>query len=132
MYIFFAITFVITAKEETEKTNKTFYKKDPDLIAVFTGDVGRIKLSLEKAKEFKTTKVFITGVYSKNTIEDLIRIYYPEPLPPPLVPDEDGVIPPAAPLDSRPNDGIDQEKIDIDYLASNTIENVIFDLTLFA
>lgn len=99
---YFACCFLVLvfAENETKIANEAFFSKDPDLVTVFTGDHGRIDFALEKAKMFKGTKVFITGVYDKNTVNSL--------------------------LPSDPNStGIDPDFLEIDYLAQNTFGNVI-------
>jgi uncharacterized SAM-binding protein YcdF (DUF218 family) len=79
---------------------KLFFNRPPDLIVVFTGDQGRIPYALRKAKELKQSQIFITGVHSKNSVQTLLN---------PLTLSED----------------FDANFLEIDYLARNTVENVI-------
>jgi hypothetical protein len=121
IYGSFAILIMRFAAIQNTLADKKFFKKAPDLLAVFTGDTGRIKFTLDKSKEYNYPKVLISGVYEKNTIESLVRTHYQEkPIPFPTGTDQQVNLlnpPLASPLDSN--------KIDIDYQAQNTIENVL-------
>lgn len=94
----------IYAKKQNESANHAFFQKAPDLIAVFTGDSGRIALALEKAKQYPSARVFITGVYAKNNLSTLL-------------------------VKQGRNISVDEyleeqsHHIELDYLARNTIEN---------
>lgn len=104
LYALFCLVFIFVSTNETKITNEHFYKKSPHLIATFTGDIGRISYTLKKALEFnESTKIFISGVYSKNSVQTLVNL-------------EEKVL-----LGSN----IDQNRFEIDYYASNTFENVI-------
>ncbi len=94
----------IYAQKQNEISELAFYKKSPDVIAVFTGDVGRIDYTLKKAEQYPSAKIFITGVYAKNSLTTLLR--------------KQGK---AISVDEY----LLQEShhIDIDYLARNTVEN---------
>ena len=72
----------------------------PDLIAVFTGDSGRIPAALKIARKFKKAGIFITGVDGRNKLKNIIEPYELE-------------------------SGLLKKKFEIDYLAHNTMENVI-------
>lgn len=100
IYSLFCGIFIIVSDNENTMADQTFFKKSPDLIAVFTGDLGRIPFALKKAYEYKESKLFITGVYSKNSIKTILENYHSEYK-------------------------IDAAKLEIDYLARNTVENVI-------
>jgi uncharacterized SAM-binding protein YcdF (DUF218 family) len=97
----------IYAKNQKEITSQALYQKAPDVIAVFTGDSGRIAYALELAKTFPSAKIFITGVYAKNSLETLIK--------------------------SQTNELVSVDEflnklshhVDLDYLARNTVENGI-------
>ena len=96
----------MVAHNETDNANRVFYKKDPDLIAVYTGDSGRIKFALEQAFKYKTSKIFISGVYSTNSVQTLLSKQ--------------------ANLDeARVNEIMEANRIELDHVAKNTIENVI-------
>ncbi|MBF0206064.1 MAG: hypothetical protein HQK53_04170 [Oligoflexia bacterium] len=89
---------------ETELAKETFYKKAPDMIAIFTGDSGRIPFGLIKALEYQTPQIFITGVYTSNSIKTLLLRQSKDLL-----------------RFINLNSGL----IEIDYLARNTVENVL-------
>lgn len=103
--LFFFLSYCLLSVRQAQKLNQEsqdlFFDKRPDLIAVFTGDAGRIQFALEKSAELKQPNLFITGVYSKNTVKTIISAL-----------------------------GISQEvntmHLEIDYQAQNTLENVIF------
>ncbi len=93
----------MVSNSESELADRSFYKKDPDLIAVYTGDSGRIEFAMDQALKYKTSKVLISGVYSANSVQTLLS--------------QQKVSSEALSLD--PN------RIEIDHVAKNTIENVI-------
>ncbi|MCB0370828.1 MAG: YdcF family protein [Bdellovibrionales bacterium] len=99
-YTIFCLLFLIVSKNETTLSKQAFFKRPPDLIVVFTGDKGRIPHAMELAKEYNQSNIFITGVYSKNSVNTLIQ---------PL--DLEGLV--------------DPDLLNIDYLARNTVENVL-------
>ncbi len=100
LYAIISLLFILTARNVNEETRKNFYNLSPDLIVVFTGDSGRIPLAIKVAKKYKQSNVFITGVYSKNSVDSLLRPF-----------ELDG--------------SFDPNMLTIDYLARNTVENVI-------
>lgn len=100
IYSVFCGIFVAYSEGQNDQANLAFSNKQPDLIVVFTGDLGRIPFALKKAQEFKNSKIFITGVHNKTTINSIL---YPQNL----------------------EKKINPEKLEIDYLARNTVENVI-------
>ena len=101
-YVAFSFYVLYTGYQETKLSQDTFYQKSPDLIVVFTGDTGRIPLAIELSKKFETAKIFITGVYTRNTVDRLLKTM------------------------GKHNDPyIDSYQIEIDYLARNTVENVL-------
>ncbi|MBT3235511.1 MAG: YdcF family protein [Bdellovibrionales bacterium] len=77
-----------------------FFKKPPDLIVVFTGDYGRISYALNKSEEYRQPHLFVTGVFSKNTVNSLLTSL-------------------------KVSERFDSRLIEIDYLARNTVENAI-------
>lgn len=97
-YSLLCLGFVWLARFEEEKGIQAFYKRPPDLICVYTGDGGRISYGITKAREYGQSNIFITGVYSKNSVETLI-----------------------APLEV--GNELDPNQLEIDYLARNTVEN---------
>ncbi|MBD63656.1 MAG: hypothetical protein CME62_00485 [Halobacteriovoraceae bacterium] len=99
----------IFAQNQNERTELAFFQRSPDVIAVFTGDSGRIDYTLKKAESYPSAKVFITGVYAKNSLKTLLH--------------RQGR---AISVDEY----LDEEShhIEIDYLARNTIENGLYTL----
>lgn len=103
-FVLLAVYIPIFAKNQKRIADENFYKRAPDVIAVFTGDVGRIEYALKKGEQFPSTKIFITGVYVKNSLKTLLR--------------RQG-------FDISVDGYLTQEShhVEIDYLARNTIEN---------
>ena len=99
-YSILCAVLIIVSEHENKLAQGALFKKHPDCIVIFTGDIGRIDFGITKAAEYKSTKIFITGVYAKNTVETLLQNL------------------PAA-------EKINTDLIEIDYLAKNTVENVI-------
>jgi len=91
---------VKVADNENRTTIESLFKKSPDLIVVFTGDTGRIEKTIELSQKYTQKQIFITGVYSKNTVVGLLKHY-------------------------QESKQIDPNFIEIDYTANNTLENVI-------
>lgn len=100
LYLFCGYFFILSNKKEVQRTVETFYQSSPDLIVVFTGSSGRIPHALHLAKKFKQGHIFITGVYSKNSIDTLI-----------------------APL--KIDNELNVDLLEIDYWARNTLENAL-------
>ena len=109
--IFYSILFLILyssiclliisfADNKNTETALNFQNNGPDLIVVYTGDKGRIPFAFKKAKYYSPEKVFITGVNTKTTINSIL-----------------------GPLNQKIT--LDREQLVIDYLAKNTVENVI-------
>ena len=96
IYFVACLYLISSSRSNSAAAENAFYKKAPDLIVVFTGDNGRIPFALKKAQEYGEVNLFITGVYVKNTVKTLLQ-----------------------------NQSYDFDKIDIDYHANNTVENVI-------
>lgn len=96
----------IYAENSNEVTKLAFFKKSPDVIAVYTGDFGRLDYTFKKIDKYPSTKVFISGVYSKNNLKTLL--------------DKQG-------RGISVEEFIKQEShhIDIEYQARNTVENAI-------
>jgi uncharacterized SAM-binding protein YcdF (DUF218 family) len=68
-------------------------------MAVFTGDSGRIPFALKLYQDFQFPKLFISGVYAKNTVDSILDYYKDE--------------------------NLDRNLIEIDYQAKNTVGNII-------
>lgn len=100
LYAIVSLLFILTSRNYNQTTRQDFYNLSPDLIVVFTGDSGRIPLAIQIAKKYKLSNVFITGVYSKNSVDSLLRPF-------------------------KLDGSFDPNMITIDYLARNTVENVI-------
>jgi len=103
-YVVPALFFLFESFQEEKKTRLAFDKSPPDLITVFTGDTGRIPFALEKAKEFNYPSLFITGVSSKVATKTILEAVGS--------PEYNKNIP-----------------LKIDYLAKNTLENVLSTLS---
>jgi uncharacterized SAM-binding protein YcdF (DUF218 family) len=99
-YICSGYLFILASKNENNLSLEKFFRKAPDLIVVFTGGAGRIPYALKMSKEFKQPQMFITGVYSKNSVNTLLN-----------------------PLNLK--DEINPYAIEIDYHARNTVENAL-------
>lgn len=94
----FVILFISSGM--SNEAEQFYYKRPPDLIAAFTGHSGRVPFTIKVANQYNQPNIFITGVYSKNTVDSLLRDYKIKGL-------------------------INPNFLEIDYLARNTIENVI-------
>ena len=103
-YTCFTLYLPFYASKETARLDEYFFKKSPDAIAVFTGDSGRIDYALKLATKYPSAQLFITGVYSKNSLKTLLE--------------KQG-------SDISVETFLEQEKhhIELDYLARNTFEN---------
>ena len=95
-----AVVFILIAKKESKHAEESLYNKSPDLIVVFTGAKKRIPYAIRQAKKYNQFNIFITGVYAKNSVDTLL-----------------------APL--KLSDSFRPDLLKIDYLARNTVENVI-------
>jgi uncharacterized SAM-binding protein YcdF (DUF218 family) len=94
------MVFILFSKSENKVASDHFFKKPPDLIVVFTGDYGRISYALKKSEEYRQPHLFVTGVFSKNTVNSLLNSL-------------------------NVSERFDSSLIEIDYLARNTVENSI-------
>ena len=94
------------AKDQNQVASEAFFKKSPDLIAVYTGDSGRLDYTFNKVEKYPSAKVFISGVYAKNSLKTLIA--------------KQGT-------NLSVEEFIEQEShhVQLDYLARNTVENGI-------
>lgn len=100
LYSILTVIFILVAENANKTSDERFYNSPPDLIVVFTGDAGRIPYAIKKAHEHKQPNVFITGVYSKNSVDTLLT-----------------------PI--KIEERINPDLFEIDYLARNTLENCI-------
>jgi len=115
LMMIFILLFIITsillvipyiAKNESLTSKEYFSVKSPDVIAVFTGDSGRIKEGIELSKKYPTAKFLISGVDSRNSFKTIINHQN---------------------LQENMQDLLKEQspKVEIDYLARNTFENII-------
>lgn len=103
-FVLLCIYLPIYAEKQNERSSEFFYQRSPDVIAVFTGDTGRIDYTFKLAEKHPSAKIFITGVYSKNNLGILLK--------------KQG-------KNISIDEYLDQEShhIELDFLARNTIEN---------
>ena len=94
------------AYDQNEITEKAFFKKAPDLISAYTGDGGRLEYTFLEANKYPSSKILVSGVYAKSSLETLLQ--------------KQG-------LKISAEDYLNQEShhIELDYLARNTVENVL-------
>lgn len=86
-----------------------YFEKSPDIIAVFTGDRGRLEYAFKLIEQHPEAKLLISGVYTKNTIQTLLnsrKINISESI----------------------NEANVSQIVELDYHARNTIENVLMTL----
>lgn len=95
------LVLVGMARREAAAAEAGLWGRGPDLIAVFTGDRGRIPLAVRMAARHPGARVFITGVFSENSVDTLL-----DPIP-------------------GPAGGVDKDLLAIDHLAGNTFENAL-------
>lgn len=100
-YLILCLALVTVARQNTRQADLAFFQKQPDLIVVYTGDQGRIPYAIQKARAFRQSQIFISGVYKSNSVDSLVT-----------------------PLTNEAND-IDINMLEIDYQARNTVENVM-------
>lgn len=105
------INFILNSysKSASVEANTYYFEKSPDIIAVFTGDKGRLEYAFNLIQKYPEAKLLISGVYNKNTIQTFIN---------------------AKKINLTPN--IDESEvsqiIELDYQAKNTVENVLMTL----
>ena len=97
---FACLSLVLFAENEKKTAENSFYKRPPDLIVVFTGDIGRIPYAIKTAEKYAQSNIFISGVNLENNVETLLT-----------------------PL--KTSEVLDLNLLEIDYSARNTIENVL-------
>jgi len=104
LYSILGLYFLHTSHKEEQKTKRAFLKRPPNLIAVFTGDTGRIPFALKTAKDFNFPPIFITGVSSKFATKKIL-------------------------LSLQKKNINNFSNVNFDYQAKNTLENVIYTLS---
>ncbi|MCT4640948.1 MAG: YdcF family protein [Bacteriovoracaceae bacterium] len=94
------------SEDQNELTQKGLFNRAPDLISVYTGDRGRLDYTFKKINKYPSTKVLISGVYAKNSLKTLLH--------------KQG-------KDISVKDYLEKEAhhIELDYIATNTVENVL-------
>jgi len=92
--------FINHAKNEKIKSQEKLFQKLPDVIVIFTGQKGRIPYGLKKGQKYNQTNIFITGVHARNNVKTLTK-------------------------DLTLSSEINPDQLEIDYLARNTVENVL-------
>ncbi len=97
------------AENKTRESEAFLYERTPDLIAVFTGDRGRIPEALEAGEQYPDSKILISGVYKDNSLNTIYKYQLSE-----IKREELSEIV-----------EVQSQRIEIDYSARNTIENVI-------
>lgn len=106
IYFVFLLFIIRKANTLTEISSNNFFQKNPDVIIVFTGDSGRLEYAFNRLDDIPTTKMFISGVYIKNSLKTLI-LSRKQSIPPEEFLTQSGY------------------HIELDYFARNTVENVI-------
>lgn len=101
-YVILCLALVTVARQATRQADLAFFQKQPDLIVVYTGDAGRIPYAIQKARAFRQSQIFISGVYHSNSVDSLVT-----------------------PLKDNGAGDIDINMLEIDYQARNTVENVM-------
>ncbi len=103
LYTICCFVLILFAESESTEAQKALYNKAPHSIVVYTGQKGRIPFALKKAKEYNQDNVFITGVHSVNSVNSIVQKSVPKEI----------------------EEEIDDNQMQIDYLARNTVENTI-------
>jgi uncharacterized SAM-binding protein YcdF (DUF218 family) len=108
LFIFTVFCFYlpIHSKGLTLTSSEKFYQLSPDMIAVFTGGKGRIAKGIGFAKKYPDSKFFISGVYTKNSYQNILN---------------------AQDLNDKSKQLVQGQshQLDIDYKSRNTLENVL-------
>ena len=95
----------IYSQYASQNAETFFYEKSPDIVAVFTGDKGRLEYAFKILEKYPESKLLISGVYNKNTLKSLMQTV-------PVTISEDQAA----------------QIIELDYQAKNTFENVLMTL----
>ncbi len=105
-YCFFTnLILEVYSKNASSEAEIFYYEKSPDIIAVFTGDAGRLEYAFKILEKYPESKLLISGVYNKNTLQSLINT-----------------------VPSHFNEEHAAQIVELDYQAKNTIENVLMTL----
>ena len=104
LYLGMAYYILKISELENLRTEEAFYHKSPDLFAIFTGDSGRISFGIKNAEKYRVPYIFITGVNSANSLKTILD---------------------KSETEAPPKYKIEMNNIELDYLARNTVENVI-------
>lgn len=97
------------AKKLSHDSLTYYFEKSPDIIAVFTGDRGRLEYAINLIDQYPEAKLLITGVYNKNTIKTLLNTKNMKIL-------------------KTINEAKASQLVELDYQAKNTVENVLMTL----
>src|SRR5690606_30282586 len=71
-YLILCLALVTIARQATRQADLAFYQKQPDLIVVYTGDQGRIPYAIQKARAFRQSQIFISGVFRNNSVDSIV------------------------------------------------------------
>lgn len=101
------ITFVfqVYSKSASKEAEFYFFEKSPDIIAVFTGDKGRLEYAFQLLEKYPESKLLISGVYNKNTLQSLMQK-----------------------IPGNFNEEQASQIVELDYQAKNTVQNVLMTL----
>ncbi len=99
LFFVVSVVFILYSNHHSNRADLVFFRKKPDLMVVFTGDNGRIPFALKLYHDYQFPKLFISGVYAKNTVDSILDFYK--------------------------NQNLDRNMIEIDYRAKNTVGNIV-------
>jgi uncharacterized SAM-binding protein YcdF (DUF218 family) len=97
----FVFILVLVANQENQVSQLHFFKKTPDLIIVFTGDIGRIPFALDKNQELGKAKILVSGVNRKNSVQQILKK-----------------------LGRDEQTSLDNDVVDLDFESKDTFDNV--------
>lgn len=101
-FIGLGLIIIKVGENESSHSREFFYNRHPDLIVVYTGDKGRIPHAFYLAKQFTQPRILISGVYNRNNVETFVST-----------------------IQNESEQEIDPNRLEIDYSARNTVENVL-------
>ena len=101
------MTFILQlySSSASKEAQIYFFEKSPDIIAVFTGDKGRLEYAFKLLEKHPESKLLISGVYNKNTLQSLMNT-----------------------IPGNFNEEQASQIVELDYHAKNTVENVLMTL----
>ena len=73
MFLSLMITIPYYSQRLVEDTKSLLFEEAPDIIVVFTGDQGRVEHALKLAARYPTAKLYISGVFSQNSLITLVQ-----------------------------------------------------------